>query len=416
MVLIGAAAAAVLNADGRLISIEAPPLHARLEPLLDGSVVAMVVVGLLVIAGLPALARRARWTALVASSAAATVIVGVALAAMRGWDRLLEPVEARREYLAVLPKVHDLGRFLETFTDGGIVTYPVHVQGHPPGPVALAVGLRELGLGGSGWFAAVLIGGAALAVGAVLIAVREVAGEDWARRAAPFVVVSPALVWFVTSADALFAGVGALGVTLVVLATGRRGRRADVLAVAGGIVLGLATFLSYGLVLLGAIPLVVAWRRRRLRAIVVAAAAAAVVVLAVVAGTGFWWFDGLATTRERYQAGIASRRPYLPFLAINLAAFALVLGPATAAGLARLRDRRMWLLVAGGLACVGLALLSGMAKGEVERIWLPFTPWVLVAGAALAARGNPRRGAVAGWLGIQLGSAILIESLIRTPW
>jgi hypothetical protein len=416
VVLMGAATAAVLDASGRRISIEAPPLHARLEPLLDGSLVAAIVVGLLVIVGLPVLAARARWTVLVASSALAAVVVGVALAAMRGWGRLLEPVEARREYLAVLPKVHDLGRFLETFTDDRIVTYPVHVQGHPPGPVVLAVGLRELGLGGSAWFAAVLVGGAALAVAAVLMSVREVAGEEWARRAAPFVVVSPALVWFVTSADALFAGVGALGVMLVVLATGRRGRHADLLAVAGGLVLGLAAFLSYGLVLLGVIPLVVAWRRRRLRVIAIAAAAAGTVVVAVVVGTGFWWLDGLATTRERYTAGIASRRPYLPFLAIDLAAFGLVLGPATAAGLARLRDRRAWLLVGGGLACVGLALLSGMAKGEVERIWLPFAPWVLVAGAALAARGTAGRGAARGWLAVQLGSAILIESLIRTPW
>ena len=82
----------------------------------------------------------------------------------------------------------------------------------------------------------------------------------------------------------------------------------------------------------------------------------------------------------------------------------------------------------GGLAAVVLADLSGMSKGEVERIWLPFTPWILLAGAALLVREDvaagaartvgawARRPAAAGWLGSQIGVAILIESLIRTPW
>ncbi len=418
VVLAGVAVASLLDADA--ISIQAPPFHARVEPLLDGSVLVVAIVGLLAVVGLPALAARARWWVLVPASGAASVVVGAALAGVRGWDRLVDPVRSPREYLAVVPGVHDLGRFLETFTDDRIVTYPVHVQGHPPGPVALAVGLRELGLGGAGWFAAVLIAGGAVAVAAVLVAVREVAGEHWARRAAPFVVVAPALVWTVTSADALFAGIGAVGVTLVVIATGRVGTRSDLPAVAGGVVLAVAIFCSYGLVLLGAIPVVVAWQRRRLQPVVVAAIVAAASVAVVAVGTGFWWLDGLATTHERYTAGIASRRPYLAFLLIDLAAFALVLGPATAVGLARLRDRRVWWLVGGGLACVALALLSGMAKGEVERIWLPFAPWVLVAGAALGARAGAGRGSTdrhgRAWLGLQLGSAILIESLIRTPW
>ena len=51
---------------------------------------------------------------------------------------------------------------------------------------------------------------------------------------------------------------------------------------------------------------------------------------------------------------------------------------------------------ARALLAVVLADLSGMSKAEVERIWLPFLPWVMLATAALpvgraGADGTPRR-------------------------
>ncbi len=64
----------------------------------------------------------------------------------------------------------------------------------------------------------------------------------------------------------------------------------------------------------------------------------------------------------------------------------------------RLRDPRLWLLVGGGLAAIALADLSGMSKGEVERIWLPFVPWIAVA--TVVFRGREARG----WLGAQVAS------------
>ena len=104
---------------------------------------------------------------------------------------------------------------------------------------------------------------------------------------------------------------------------------------------------------------------------------------------GFWWFAGLAATRARYQAGVASRRPYGVFLLVDVACLAIATGPAIAIALGRLRDRRLWWLVGSALTAVGLAGLSGMAKGEVERIWLPFSIWLLPAGAALGRRAAP---------------------------
>ncbi len=414
VIVVGATAAGLLALAGHDISIGAPPLHARLDPVVSVELVLACLVGVVGILELPRLAVRASWRTLVPIATVGAGLFGVALAAVRGWDRIVAPVLAPREYLAAVPRTADAASFLESFVHR-LPHLPVHVQGHPPGPVLLGLGLRELGLGAPSWFAGVLIAAGTLVVPAALVTVREVAGEAWARRALPFLVLGPAAVWMVTSADALFAGVGALGVALVTLATRpRRSHRSrDVLALVGGIVLGLGAFLSYGLVLLAVVPLVIAWRRGAWRAIALATLGALVVVLAF-SLAGFWWFDGLAATRRQYLAGIASRRPYLPFLAVDLAAFALVIGPATAVGLARLRDRRLWLVVGGGLLAVAVALLSGMAKGEVERIWLPFAPWLVVAAAAVWSLGDRRR--VVGLLGLQVGAAILLEALVRTPW
>jgi NaMN:DMB phosphoribosyltransferase len=97
---------------------------------------------------------------------------------------------------------------------------------------------------------------------------------------------------------------------------------------------------------------------------------------------------------------------------INLAAWSLALGPATIAGMATARDRRLWLLVGGGVLAAAAANVSGLSNGEVERIWLPFTIWVLPAGAALWTS----RRAVRGWLALQALVAVSLTALIATNW
>ncbi len=68
----------------------------------------------------------------------------------------------------------------------------------------------------------------------------------------------------------------------------------------------------------------------------------------------------------------------------------------------------MWLLAGGALVALAAADLSGMSKGETERIWLHLVPWLLVATAAL--RGSR------GWLAAQVALALALQLTVRSPW
>ncbi len=225
-------------------------------------------------------------------------------------------------------------------------------------------------------------------------------------------VLLPAVIWW-QSADAFFAGVSATAVAALVLASGRRGRRAMLLALAGGVGFGVTAFLSYGLVLLALIPAVVCFTRRRLELLAVAALGA-LPVFAAFAALGFSWFSGFAATRHEYWTGVAIHRPYSYFLFADLALFAVATGPAVAVGLSRLRDLRVWLLVGGALAVVALADLSGMSKGEVERIWLPFVPWTVLATAGLSVSRPSAR--LRPWLALQAACALVVAVSIWSQW
>jgi hypothetical protein len=397
-----------LQAAGFRLHTALPPLTGRLEPRATWWVVVPFASAVgAVVAGLP-LARRLPWRALLWSSFAAAALWGVSLALARASaGGLLDPVRAPGDYLAALPRIGAPGPFLERFV-ATIDAYPTHVRAHPPGLVVVLWWLDRAGLDAAVAFATIQHVAAASAAPAAMLAAREVIGEPAARTAAPFLVLtSSAVAW--GSGDAVFLGVSAWAVAWLVLATGRRGRPALVRAVAGGLAGGAALLLSYGAVPLATVPAAVAIARRRLDVLVAGAAAAATVLLAP-AGFGFSWWDGLTATRAEYAASAARTRPYAYYLVGNLAAFAVALGPAVVAATARLRDRRAWLLVGGGLAAVALADLSGLSKAEVERIWLPFVPWVALATTALGGRG------ARGWLGAQAAWAIAVAVLVRSPW
>ncbi|HTD50208.1 MAG TPA: hypothetical protein VK771_06395, partial [Acidimicrobiia bacterium] len=318
----------------------------------------------------------------------------------------------RFDYLQTAAKINSLHRYLSQFVDK-IATYNQHTIGHPPAMVVIEWLMFRAGLASPGWNAVLVVSGGVLAGLAALIALREIAGEGTARRAVPYVAFVPAVLWWQT-ADAFFAGVSATAIMLVVLATGRDGRLADGYALAGGLLFGLALFLSYGLAPLLVLPAAVCVARRKGRPLVVAGFGI-VPWFAAFAAYGFSWFAGFAATRHEYWIGAANQRPYTYFLVADLAVFAIATGPAASVAISRLRDDRVWLLVGAAMTVVALADLSGMSKGEVERIWLPFVPWATLAMATLAP-GRDTEPAARAWLALQVAGTVALAVAIPSLW
>lgn len=391
-----------------LVAVAAPSITGPARIRFGIATVVAIGIGLAAIAFGFRTAERISWRMLLTVTFGAAAVWAVALALIDGTSALTAPLRHPADYFAALPGIDSPRAFLAGFTER-VGDYPIHVNGHPPGTVLVLWSLGRIGLGGYGWAAAMFIAAGASVVVSALVALREVAGEPSARRAAPFLAFAPAAVWIATSADALYAGVGALAVALCVVATGRRGARSHALAAAGGVAFGAALMLSYGMILLALIPAAVIWKRSRFD-VAGTFAAAALAVLAAFAAAGFWWPAGLAATRRAYFAGVAARRGYAFFLIANIGAFGLACGPAVAAALTRLRTHAAGLLVAAAVAAVALADLSGLSKGEVERIWLPFAAWLLIATASLPSVS--RRA----WLGAQLATALAVQTFIATAW
>ncbi|MFG3340789.1 hypothetical protein [Glycomyces sp. NPDC048151] len=395
------------QAEGNL-QLGAMPLYGTWEWRLDPSLLAPIAVGALIIAFVPAACARLRWR----YAAAVTVLAGTAFSVALAFAHAHPATWADLDnhyagHVHIVDDAGGAGPFLAGYIDQQLAgAYSVHLQSHPPGLVLFFWAAARIGLEGLLFQNIVVKLAVAAAIAAALTIGRDVAGERLARRAGPFLALAPAAFWQ-NNADTVFAGVTLTAVACLILATDRTGARSAALTVAGGLVAGAALMLSFSAALL-AIPIaaVAVWRRRW-GVLLGGGALAAAVVLAPLLW-GYWWLDGLHATRERYYAGVASLRGYWYFLLANLAVFALALGPATAAALANLRDRRMWIVVGSCLAAVLVADVSGMSSSEVERIWQPFVPLVLLTGAALT---RPRA-----WLALQLAVAVVLAAALRVQW
>jgi hypothetical protein len=417
VVVLAAVVGRALLAGGVDLFLPWPPLLAEWLPHAGpGTPVAVAVAGLVVARG-PDLAQRLRWRPLLGAAYAAAAVWTLGLALVDGWERgVVERLSSSQEYLHDVPRVTDVGATLRTFDQLILTDQPghwtTHVGAHPPGALLSYVVLDRLGLGGGGASGVVTVLVGASAGIAVAVAVRALADEGTARALLPFAVLLPGAVWVGVSADGMFAAVLAWGVALLALGATGRGARADAAAVAGGVLLGWALHLSYGLVLGGLVALAVAVTRRW-RAAGLAVVGAGAVVLAFVL-SGFWWGTGLARTTVIYAASIAAARPYSYFVWANLAAVAFAVGPAALAGIRRAvaSPRALplgaLLLAAGGLAALLAADVSGLSKAEVERIWLPFAVWLVVPCALL-----PRPRA---WLAAQAALALAVNHLLLTVW
>ncbi|MGW2746873.1 hypothetical protein [Streptomyces sp. NPDC001450] len=408
----------------RILFVHWPPVLAEWDPHVGPGTPAAVVLAAAGVAYGPALAARLPWRALLVTAWGSAMAWILSLALVDGWQQgVAVRLTTREEYLRVIGRFHDIPATLRDFThhivSGTPAPWPAHVAGHPPGATLTFVLLDRIGLRGGGWAGMWCVTVGATACVAVLVAVRALADETLARRAAPFLVLAPAAVWLGTSADAYFAAVAAWSVALLALAVTRRTLP---WAAASGLLLGLTCYLSYGLTLFALVAAAVLLLgrdgvRERPALLLAYLAGLAVVPLAFTLA-GFNWWTAYHLLVTRYYQGVGGKRPYGYWVWANLACTVLITGLATAAGLRRtataLTHRtdhaavRLAVLVSAALLALLVADLSGMSKAETERIWLPFAMWLLPACAYL-----PRPRA---WLTAQAVLALLLNHLLLTGW
>ena len=177
--------------------------------------------------------------------------------------------------------------------------------------------------------------------------------------------------------------------------------------------------MSYGMPLMGLVAVAVLLAARSWRPLPVAALAALAVVLGF-AALGFAWWEAFPVLRDRYHDGIAQDRPQSYWWYGNLACLLVSAGPllfagvfhaaATALSAARRTAGPVLLLVAATVLAVAVADASGMSKAEVERIWLPFVPWLTISFAILPGPWR-RRGLL-----LQVIAALVVQHLFSTSW
>lgn len=399
------------------------PLTAHWAPRVGLSSLTAVAISVLALTYGFRVSARLSWTRLLVVSWLAAV----------GWLLSLSLVDGRAgvstrfdtaDLMGVARRTGDISHLLYTFAsripidaDG---SWPVHVAGHPPGAVLFFLVLARLGFSdlGVGLTVAAL---AALVPAGVLVTLRTLGAEASGRAVAPFLVVAPAAIWEAVSADAVFACLACWALACLAVAAVRRSIALSVLA---GMLLGVCALMSYGLPLLAFLALAVLVAARCYQPLPWALGGALLVVAAFMVA-GFSLVEAYPVLRARYWDGIAADRPAAYWLWGNLAALCFSAGPVVGAGVACWFQRRralrsgsaaepatriVLLLGSAAMLTVLVADASLMSKAEVERIWLPFVPWLLVLTALLPHRW--RRPALAA----QLVVALAVQHLLRTAW
>lgn len=397
-----------------------PPLRAAWSPRLGPGTLPALLTGAAGATWALTAARRLTWRTLLVVTWLVGVAWMLALALVDGVPGIAGPIESWYEYLPTARATTDVLAMLQEFASRiqlGPQNWPVHVAGHPPGALLFFVLLVQVGLGSPVAAGLAVTAVAATTPVAVLVTARTLGAERAARKALPFLILGPVAIWQAVSADAVFAAVAAWGAAALALGAVRRSAGWSAVA---GLVLGYAVMMSYGLALLGILAVTILLVARSWYPLPFALAAAVAIVV-VFAALGFAWWEAFFALQDRYWAGAASRRPAAYWLWGNLAALLFATGPILGAALAfaareisgavRHPSRHaLGAFIAAGVTMVVVADLTLLSKAEVERIWLPFIPWMMLSCAHL-----PERWRGAG-LALQVGFAIVVQHLLRTAW
>ncbi|MFA9272671.1 MAG: hypothetical protein ACEQSX_18365 [Baekduiaceae bacterium] len=342
------------------------------------------------------------------------VALGLALNVVRdgtdGWTRMFDlgpsgSFEAPNEYLPALPSLgYGVWFYLDRFAEM-VPAFPVHVAGHPPGPLLL---LHAFGITTAGGMAALVVLGGSLCAPLAYRLGWTLHGEPAGRVAGLVCACSPLMLLFgVSSFDYVFAAAGGVAACLLAARAWRR-------RLLGALVLGSAVLLNWALLAVGAWAALVVWRRDGWRpAVLVAAACGAGLVVvngALAIASGYDPIGTIRATEQVYRDSIAQVRPYWFWVLGSPVAWGVTLGVPIAAGAIRAAVARTSAGVALA-AVVAIAALGGFSKAETERIWLFLVP---LACAAAAPYLHDRR--LRWTMGLLLAQALLMQVLMDTVW
>ena len=397
------------------VGVNWPPLHADWMPRFGPMSLIAITLGLGLWLILPRWCADLSWRRFMLLAYATTWSWIMALAYVDGPFGLSRVFDRKREYVYDAQRVHSIPDMLRTFVDhipyASVDNWQTHVAGHPPGALLFFVLLDRLGITSHLWIAIVVVSIGATAVVAAILALGVMGNEHLARTAAPWLILAPAAVWTGVNGDAVFTAVAAWGLCLLAIAAKTK---KFVPAISSGVLLGLCVYLSYGLVLLAVPALAVLLICRTWRPLPLAMSGA----LLVTAGftlAGFSWWEAYPVLVDRYNEGIASDRAYSYWVWANVAAWTFTVGLATWAAFPSLpaairRHNPLAIMATACLTAIVIADLSGMSKAEVERIWLPFTLWI-VALPALLPRSLQRPLLLS-----QVVLALVVQHLVLTRW
>ncbi len=143
--------------------------------------------------------------------------------------------------------------------------------------------------------------------------------------------------------------------------------------------------------------------------------AGALVPVALARVLGFVWPDGLTAAQADWSLRVGPHRSWLLWAVLDLVVLVVACGPHVVTAARRIRRTPGWPFVVGAGIGVLFAVGSGLSRGEVERSWLPFFPWLLVPLTGTDDDGEPARPSLL-LLALGAAAAVVIESVLRSAW
>lgn len=406
------------------LGTSAPPFTAAYRGKLELGTVLAPAVAFLVLRITLRRSIEVSWRRLLIGGYLVAIAWTFGLAAVDGGNGFAAPVSNPNEYLVDVPGIGSHpGRWLAHF----VAMAPQHtaaVRTHPPAPALLLWLLDKVGVDRPATLGFILAAIGCLTVPLVAIATRSLCGETAARRLLPVLALAPYAVWVAVSMDAVTMTLAAAGITCGVLASEhrRRGWSQTRWALASGLLLGCSALFSYAAPWLAVSVICVYFVRRR-PLLNLITALGALTPLFVFRAAGFVWTNGLTAAQMDLSLRVGSQRSWLLWGFLDVVILLIACGPAVIITMQRLRLTPGWPFLAGAGAAVIFAIGSGLARGEVERSWLPFYPWLLTAAVAPLVRPTRETppAASAGpmpWAEVLVGviAATVLQSILRTTW